>query len=267
MHTAAIRKLKLNADYQAMHVRPDALAEPVNLMRKGFLDGFNVTVPHKLAIIKYLDALTPAAKKIGAVNTVYRRGKKVIGDNTDGAGFLASLKHQAGFHPRGKNCVIIGAGGAALGIAHALAASKCKTLTVINRSAANADKICLSVKKAQKMTQVKSIEVRHKISATPAALEALLDTDLVINTTTLGMKGIKWPDLGWVKKLGKKTLIADIVYNPRKTPLLGAAKKQKLRTLEGYGMLLYQGALAFTLFTRRKAPVEVMERALLRSLA
>lgn len=266
MHNAALKKCRIRADYTAMQVKKSGLPRVIRLLREGCLDGCNITIPHKQTILKYLDDLTPEARCIGAVNTVYRHGAKIIGHNTDGAGFLLALEKFAHFSPRGMNCVIIGAGGAALAIAHALATSNAATLTLINRTPANAHQICRSVRQHQKRIRLGWAPLRQLVSSGKDARTALTQANLVINTTALGMKGNPWPDLSWLRCLKSGALVSDIVYNPRKTPLLAAAKKLGLKIHEGTGMLLYQGALAFEKFTGRKAPVAAMQRALLKSL-
>jgi shikimate dehydrogenase len=225
-----------------------------------------VTVPHKQAILPYLDLLTPAARKIGAVNAVYRQGRRIVGDNTDGDGYLMALKNQARFSICNKHCVVIGAGGAALAIVQALVKERPASLTILNRSARPASRLGAVLSQQNKRLHVGWTKLSAKVVDNQLARQSLQDADLVVNTTTLGMTESHWPDLDWVRTLKKSCLVSDIVYNPRQTTLLLTAQKCGLKILEGYGMLLYQGALAFEKFTGRPAPVKVMEKALLKAL-
>lgn len=265
LHNAALKKLKISARYDAIDVtskatvrRGPTLKNIFQKIRRGELKGINVTVPHKQIVIRYLDALSSTAKKTKSVNTVYWHQNKLVGDSTDGSGYIASLKKEAHFFLKNKNVVMIGAGGASLAIAVALCEKGMRSLTLVNRH----------VRKAQNQIR----KYRKIFPKTDFNVATALDTfdfshiHLLINATSLGMKNNPWPRLDFVKNLPKGTLVSDIVYNPKWTSLLKEAKKQGLRTHFGYGMLLYQGALAFKKFTGRKAPVAVMKKALLRKL-
>lgn len=260
MHKAAFKKLHLHADYQALDVEKKNLAKILKKIRDGEIAGINVTVPHKQAVVDFVDSLSSTAKRTNSVNTIYWHKNKLMGDSTDGAGYVTSLKNEARFLAKNKNIVILGAGGASLAIAVALCESGITLLTLVNR---HIEKAKNQIKKYQKIfpkiafaaidfTKINAFDFTH--------------THLVINTTSLGLKNNPWPSLDFVKNLKKNTLVSDIVYNPKWTPLLMAAKKQSLKTHFGYGMLLYQGVLAFEKFTGRKAPVAVMKKILLKNL-
>lgn len=273
LHNAAFKKLKIAARYEAIPVDHKNLKNIFQKIRRGELKGINVTVPHKQIVICYLDALSPTAKKTNSVNTVYWHQNKLIGDSTDGAGYIASLKKEAHFSPRNKNVVMLGAGGASLAIAVALSEAGIKSLTLVNR---HIEKTKTQIRKYRKMFP-KIVFNAVPATASPRVpgtsyrgptLDTLdfSHTHLLINATSLGMKNNPWPSLDFIKKIRKNTLVSDIVYNPKWTPLLKAAKKQGLKTHFGYGMLLYQGVLAFEKFTGRKAPVATMKKVLLKKL-
>lgn len=259
MHNAALKRLHLNAAYVALLVRAGELHRVLARVWRNELAGLNVTIPHKQVVMRHLDKLTPVAKQIGAVNVVERRGQRLIGHNTDGAGYLMSLKKLAGFRPRGKNVVMVGAGGAALAIAHALGTVGIQSLTIFNRDAAKARRLIVRLRQTYPA-------INFHAGPWPATEGLPNQPHLFINATAMGMNGQPWPDLGFLATLPRSTLVSDIVYNPVNTELLRTARRHQLKTHPGYGMLLFQGALAFEIFTGRKAPVGVMRRALLRSL-
>lgn len=259
LHNTALKKLKIAARYEAIQIDRKNLKNIFQKLRRGKLSGINVTVPHKQTVIRYLDTLSPTAKKTKSVNTIYWHQNKLVGDSTDGAGYIASLKKEAHCSPKNKNVVMIGAGGASLAIAVALCEAGIGSLTLVNRH----------VRKAQnQIRKYRKIFPKIVFNEVPATLDIFdfSHIHLLINATSLGLKNNPWPCLDFVKKLPKGTLVSDIVYNPKWTPLLKMAKKQGLKTHFGYGMLLYQGALAFEKFTGKKAPVATMKKALLRKL-
>lgn len=260
MHNAALKYLGLDAQYVALRVRMGKLRAIMQRVQRGELSGLNVTIPHKQAVMRHLDKLTPEAMRIGAVNVVERRGQRLIGHNTDGAGYLMSLKKLAGFHPRGKNVVMGGAGGAALAIAFALCGAGVGSLTILNRDVAKAARLAQQLRKIYKRTRV-----HH--GGWPGEVEVFSSAHLFINATSLGMTGQKWPSLAFLSHLPHHALVSDIVYNPKETALLRAARRHRLKTHYGYGMLLFQGALAFEILTGKKPPAGVMEPALLRALS
>jgi shikimate dehydrogenase len=272
MHNAALKKMKIAARYEAICVKRKATARRgptlkniFQQIRNGEISGINVTIPHKQAVIPYVDALSPTAQKTRSVNTVYWHQNQLIGDSTDGAGYIASLKYDAQFNPKNLNVVILGAGGASLAIVVALGEMGIKSLTLINRHWQKAKNQIRKYRKIFPKIDFHVLPAMTHRGSTPDTFD-FSQTHLLINATSLGMKNNPWPSLDFVKKLPKGTLVSDIVYNPKWTPLLKAAKKQGLKTHFGYGMLLYQGALAFEKFTGKKAPVAVMKKALLKKL-
>ena len=248
MHNAGYKALGLDAEYQRFHVEPSHLTEAVEgLCALGFA-GWNVTLPHKEQIIALLDTLTPQARRAGAVNTVKIREGQRIGHNTDGDGFVRSVEGELnGF--KGKKAVLLGAGGASKGIALALMEQGMQ-LHILNRT----------LEKAEALAQMIQREGGAATSGVFAAGDWLADVDLLVQTTSLGLHGE--PFSFSMQGISKQALVVDIIFNPWETDFLQEAKKQGCRTLNGLGMLLYQGALAWEFWLGGQAPVEVMRTAL-----
>jgi shikimate dehydrogenase len=259
MHNAAFAELGLDWVYVPLPVYPDHVAEAVRGLRALGFAGANVTVPHKQAVLAQLDEVSRAAQVIGAVNTIVVREESLYGDNTDAAGFIASLR-ETGFDPAGTYCVLLGAGGAARAVAHALADAGALQVGIYNRSIGRAQALCRDLAK-----------FHSNVRFEPASLSDVSaigeDTDLVVNATSLGM----WPDTDaspWPGELaipGHLT-VCDLVYNPQETLFLTQARAAGAETVYGLGMLVYQGAAALEMWTGRPAPVETMREACLESL-
>ncbi len=259
MQNAAIQKLKAPYRFRAIRVHPEQLARFLKGPAQK-LAGFNVTLPHKEAIVPLLDRLAYEAKLIGAVNTVLRRGDEWIGFNTDGAGYLMSLQADRQFSPRGKRVVILGAGGAARALAVALALAHAKSITVANRTVKRAEQLAKELSFRLRGTPLRAIPLGG------AKLEAALrDCHLLINTTRVGLGGSSFQDFPWTK-LRRGALVSDIVYSPRVTPFLKAARRRGHPIHTGEGMLVFQGALAFEIWSGLKPDVRLMRRELLRRL-
>jgi shikimate dehydrogenase len=210
--------------------------------------GANVTIPHKEAVIPLLDELGGQSARMGAVNTIVNREGRLFGFNTDGPGFVAALKHEAAFDPAGKRLLLLGAGGAARGIAFALVEANAATVAIANRTQERARRIAEEVGGAG-----------GTVSAV-AFGAAFAEYDCVVNCTSVGMRGGPDPE-GVPAALDSArpgTLVVDIVYAPESTPFLAEAVRLGLRTLGGLPMLIYQGALAFELWTGVRAPIDVM---------
>lgn len=253
MHNAGYQALGLDVEYQRFHVAPDRLSEAVEgLCALGF-SGWNVTLPHKEKIIPLLDTLTPQARRAGAVNTVKIHEGQRIGHNTDGDGFVRSIEEALnGF--KGKKAVLLGAGGAAKGIALALA-EQGMHLHILNRTS----------EKAETLVQVIQREGGTATSGVFAPGDWLRDVDLLVQTTSAGLHGEPFPFS--VQGISEQALVVDIIFNPWETSFLREAKKQGCRTLNGLGMLLYQGALAWEFWLGGQAPVEAMRKALQEQLS
>lgn len=262
MHNAAFKKLKLNAVYMLFEKPKEEFLEALTQLKLMKVAGFNVTVPYKEMVIPYLDELDDLARQIGAVNTVaYKRGR-YIGYNTDAAGFIASLKNDLKFSPRGKNIVIIGAGGAARAIGFALAKEKASAIVFYDILKERSDKLAGDITKAFPDCRVSS--VNSVISAAGASFQ-LSAANLVVNASTCGMKkGDPLPINPTL--LPKGIVVYDIIYNPSPTQFIKKIRAQGIRGCNGLGMLLSQGALAFEIWTTQSPPVLTMRRALLREL-
>lgn len=260
MHNAVIKALGLDMVYLPFEVKPSNLRGAVKGIKGLGMVGVNITTPHKEAAIKFLDEISEDVKLIGAVNTIVNKDGKLIGHNTDGYGYIASLKEELGFNPKGKKMVILGAGGAARGIIIALSAKKPKSITVANRTLSRAISLIKTFKGKFSGTDFQAIGLDGE------NLRAYFeDTNLLINTTSVGMKkneALKIP----LDALPKRTIVSDIIYNPLETALLKKAAKLGLAAHSGLGMLIHQGALSFKLWTGIDAPIDIMRKAAMGAL-
>lgn len=267
MHNAAFKSLGLRSFYISIPIEPGRFARLVKHLGAVPLDGFNLTVPHKELVMGGLDLIDAEAKRIGAVNTVVRKGKRLIGYNTDAYGFSESLRKFGKFSARGKSALVLGAGGAARACVYTLAKGGAKRIIVANRTRLRAERLCRDLgkwakKSGTKLSAVLLDDVRA-VSARQATRTSVLDgIDLVVNATSLGLKPLDVLPLDPAVLPKRDILIADLIYNPLETKLLRRAAARGYQTLGGRGMLLYQGARAFEIWTGRKAPVSVMEKAL-----
>jgi len=252
MQNAAFAAAGLPHLYLRYRVAPAALATALAEARALGMGGLNLTVPLKETAIPLVDRLTEAAESAGAVNTiVFRRDGRLIGDNTDGAGFLRAL---AGVRLRGARVVLIGAGGSARAVATALGRAGCATLTIANRTPARAERLATLVRSGS------PVETAVVPLSALAARDVLAGVRLVVNATPLGLAG---PRLRVRHATTPpECLFVDLVYARRPTPFLAAAARAGRATLDGSLMLLHQGALAFEAWTGRPAPRAAMARAL-----
>ncbi|MCQ4086215.1 shikimate dehydrogenase [Saccharibacillus sp. JS10] len=253
MHNAALRERGIAGDYTALHVKPHDLEEMISKMREEGYRGINVTIPHKEHVMPYLDELSEEARRIGAVNTIINDAGRLIGRNTDGIGYVRSLKEEAAGELQGRRIVVLGAGGAARGIIYALAAEQPQRITLLNRTVERAEAL------AREWSDL------AEISALPMteAKTAIQDADLVINTTSIGMHPHTDSiplDIEWLKGT---EIVSDLIYNPLETRLLQSAKAKGCVAHGGLGMFVYQGAYAFEYWTGVSAPIEVMRNAVL----
>lgn len=251
IHNAAFRALGLDWVYAAFPVPAGSGPQAVEAMRTLGLAGLSVTMPHKPEVIPALDELSPAALALGAVNTVFRRGTALVGDNTDGAGFIDALRFDEGFDPAGTRCVVIGAGGAARAVILALAQAGAGDVAVVNRTPAHGAR-------AAKLAGPRG---------RPGTPDDLLRAELVVNATPLGMAGVH-PDAVPVDIdfLRSDQVVVDLVYKPARTPLLKAARQRGAVPVNGLGTLIHQAAHAFRLWTGADPPLEAMSAAALGAL-
>jgi shikimate dehydrogenase len=253
MHNAAFAKIKRDACYVPFAVAPADLGRAVRAVVALGIRGLNITIPHTETIIPFLDDLTDDARMIGAVNTIEVNRGKLIGHNTDGRGFLRSLREETGFRPKGKTILMVGSGGAARAVGINLALSGARTIILCDLDTVKASKLGREIQ-TRTATRVEVVSPERLEKAAPTA-------ECIINATPLGLKpGDPLPIPRHL--IRKDQLICDLVYNPLRTPLLKAARSAGADTLSGIGMLLYQGVIAFEIWTGGKAPVNVMKAAL-----
>jgi shikimate dehydrogenase len=248
MHNAAFAALGLPHLYLRYRVPAAGLREALAEAQRLRMGGLNLTVPLKEAVLPLVDRLTPEAERIGAANTLTFTRNGIVGDNTDGRGFVRSLGRHVRF--AGAHVVLIGAGGSARAVGSALADAGCGRITVANRTLARADALAARLG-------------TRAVSARLAALargDLLADAALVVNTTSTGLGDAAIP-VRYVATPAR-CLFVDLVYGARPTPFLARAKRAGRRTLDGSGMLLEQGALAFEAWTGRRAPRAAMAHAL-----
>jgi shikimate dehydrogenase len=250
MHNAAFAALRLHFVYVPFTVEPGTLKLAVCAVRSLGLAGVNVTVPYKEKVLGFLDRIDPLARRIGSVNTIVNREGTLYGYNTDAGGFLKDIKEK-GFSPKRKRALLIGAGGAARAIAFALDQAGISTLYITSRTAARARRLAKEVRCARYITQ-------------QGIPQALADADLIVNATPLGMQADDPSPLA-TASIEKHHFVYDVVYH-RPTRLLKGARAAGARAFNGAGMLLHQGALAFELWTGKKAPVSLMQEILTEAL-
>ena len=255
LHNTAFAALDLNWTSLAFEVAPGQVAAALGGLRALGLAGISVTMPHKAEVAALVDECSPAAKALEAVNCVVNREGTLWGENTDGAGFLASLARGAGFDPAGKRCLILGAGGAARALALALAGAGCADVAVVNRTATRADAVAALAGPVGRVG-------RSDDDADVA------QADLVVNATPIGMAGTGAADgpenEGWLvppSLLHQGQVVADLIYAPRPTAWLAAAADAGARTVDGLGMLVHQAAAQLELWTGLPAPVDRMWEA------
>jgi shikimate dehydrogenase len=254
---AAFAACGLDVIYERWDTPLETLGVRVASVRWPEVLGANVTVPHKEAVLPFIDELGGLSARIGAVNTLVNREGRLFGFNTDGPGFVAALRNEIGYDCAGRSFLLLGAGGAARGIAFALLDARAASVTIQNRSLDRAQRLARDLDGVGGTVGV----------LTPA--DPWGTYHAVVNTTSVGMHG--GPDPAGVPvpldQLGGAPLVVDIVYAPEVTPLLRDASARGLKTFGGLPMLVYQGALAFELWTGVTAPVEVMFDAIRKELA
>ncbi len=254
MQEAAFHALDLDWRYLTIEVYPQDLAAAMAGMRAMNFRGINLTIPHKVEVLKYLDEVAPDAALIGAVNTVRRVGNRLIGENTDGKGFLCALQ-DVPLDPRGKKVIILGAGGAAKAIGVELALAGAGHITIVNRSSERGQELVAAL-------NAKTKTPAHFVEWT-ATCAVPAETDIVVNATSIGLfpNADAKPDLAY-DTLAAHMIVCDVIPNPPRTPFLQEAERRGAKTLDGLGMLVYQGAIGFKMWTGQDAPIDVMYRAL-----
>lgn len=240
LHNAAFHALGMDWKYELLETPNDQLAQAVDRVRQDDCGGANVTLPHKEAITNWLDDLGQGARLVGAVNTIVKRDGKLIGENTDMAGFARALA-DAKVNPRGARVVILGAGGAARAVAFALASAGVSRLVIINRTASRAEDLRDKVRRYYPRL---ALEVNRP--------DELKTADIIVNATSVGMvPNVAESPLPQGYLVPRGAVAYDVVYNPAETRFLYEARNAGAKTIGGMGMLAHQGAVAFKMWTGR----------------
>lgn len=255
MQEAAFSATGLDWRYLTIEVLPGDLEDAVKGIRAMNMRGMNLTIPHKVEVLKYLDEIAPDAKLIGAVNTIRVDDGRLIGENTDGKGFMRSLKSDSDLDPTGGEFVILGAGGAARAISVELALAGAEKITIVNRTLSRGEQLAALI---NEKTEAEAVFARWDSSfSIPESAAA------VVNATSIGL----FPDVEAVPDIDFDSIkagmvVCDVIPNPPNTPFLKKAEAKGAKTLNGLGMLVYQGAIGFKLWTGEEPPVDVMYKAL-----
>ena len=254
IHNAGFAALGLDWVCLALPVRAGAAADALVGVRALGLRGLSVTMPHKSAVAAGVDRLSDAARALGSVNCVVVQDGELLGENTDGAGFLGGLRDDFDMDPSGADCVVLGAGGAARAVVLALAGAGARSVTVVNRSDDNARRA------AALAGAVGSVGTAAAVSG----------ADLVVNATPVGMGGTADAPAGLPLDPGllrAGQVVAELIYHPAVTPLMDAAGALGARTANGLSMLVHQAGVAFTAWTGEPAPLAAMGAAARAALA
>lgn len=251
IHNAAFAEAGLDWAFLAFEVADGDAPAAVHAARVLGIDGLSVTMPHKATVIEALDRLTPTAERLGAVNAIVREGSELVGHSTDGAGLVDALAFDEGVRVEGKQCVVLGAGGAARAVILALADAGAAQVVVVNRTAGNAERA------AALAGEVGTVGTQDAVAA----------ADVVINATPLGMVGQADASAVDPALFHAGQLFVDLVYAPPVTPTMRAARAAGAHAVGGLGMLVHQAAHAFTLWTGQDAPLPAMSAAAMAALA
>ena len=259
LHNAAFAALGLDWAYVAFPVPQGEAAAAITGMRALGIDGLSVTMPHKTTAAGAVERLTPTAARLGAINTVIRSRGDLIGESTDGEGFLQALAHDEGWQPGGRRCLVLGTGGAARAVVVALAEAGAAEVVVVGR---RPDIVAGAAALAGAAGRAGSIEMVDR-------------ADLIVNATPVGMAGLVHldgraePALPFdlpAERLGPGQMVVDLVYTPAVTPLLTSARRRGALGVNGLGMLIHQAALQIRLWTGEDPPLEAMSAAALATL-
>lgn len=260
MHNAAFAELGLDWTYSLFPTQPGDLESLLKNLVAQNIVGANVTMPHKQTIMPYLDHISDDARIIGAVNTIHVLNGKFFGHNTDGIGFLNALK-EAGREPAGMRVAMLGAGGAARAAIFSLVQAGVDRITVVNRTAERGVRLSENMARAFPACHIEfeplSFETLNHLSK---------NIDLIVNATSVGMQpddASLWPD---DLAIPDDTIFYDVIYKPVHTLFLQQAQAAGQKTINGLGMLVHQGVVAFEIWTGQKAPLETMKQACLKTL-
>ena len=259
MHNQAFDVCRLNYRYAPFDIPPEQIGQAVAGIRALGFRGVNVTIPHKVAVMPYLDEVDEEAKIIGAVNTIVNDNGRLIGYNTDGRGYVRSLIEETGIVLEEQSVLMVGAGGAARGVAVALLQKGVVDLVIANRSFDKAESLANDLQSAipgKRVTAISLEEIGSSIS----------NRTLLVQTTSIGMSPKVSESPVPKDLLHKNLLISDLIYNPLKTQIQKDGEEIGCRTHSGVGMFIYQGALSFEYWTNHKAPIEEMRKVVMSKL-
>jgi len=252
MQTQAFLNLNINAIYVPFEVQKEDIPYVIKSLKILNIKGVNVTVPYKEDVLPYLDEIEEDALNIGSINTIKIENRVARGFNTDAPGFILSLREK-NISVKNKNIIILGAGGTAKALGYILLKEKAKNIFLVNRTLEKAKKLEDSLKR---YGSIKSYPLKNEIIN-----NLIKQADILINTTSIGLKKDDPPLFDYnLLKENKNLVVIDVIYFL--TPLLKKACEFNLKAMDGRGMLLYQGALAFEIWTGKKAPIDVMRKAL-----
>jgi shikimate dehydrogenase len=255
MLNRAFEEAGINAAYAAFHILPGQLQDAVKGIRAMQFRGVNVTIPHKLEVMDYLDEIDEGARIIGAVNTIVNDNGRLTGYNTDGIGYVRSLKEETGIDLNGKKVLMIGAGGAARGVGYALAKEGAAHIYFANRTREKADELARTMSEFTSTSGIGLDEIAGVAD----------DVSLIVNNTSLGMH----PNVDAVPMdttlIRDHLVVSDLVYNPLITRFLKEAEARGAKIHSGLGMFIYQGAYAFEYWTGQPAPTAAMRQVVVDS--
>lgn len=258
MHNNAFKELNMDYVYVAFHVLPENIEKLIESCKTLDIKGLNVTIPHKTSVIPFLDEIDPTAKKIGAVNTIQFKNGIAKGFNTDGIGAIKSIQEYTTL--KGKNVLIIGAGGASKAISFTLINENINSLVIANRSKENACNLIENIRMQCDFEEISYIDIKD-------SSKLIDDVDIIINTTPIGMypKHEVEPPIK-TDKINEKHIVMDVIYNPLETVLLKEARLNGATTINGTSMLINQGLESFKIFTGCNASYKSFEEALMGQL-
>ena len=239
IHNYWINKYELGLEYRKMEVEKEFLPSLIENVRDRKITGLNITLPYKKEIISYIDEVSYSAKDIGAINTVFLRGNKVYGENTDGIGFTRALEKKTKFNFSNKSIYILGAGGASYGIISELIKKKVKKIYVTNRTKQRTIQLLNFFKTKNKEINLEFVEWEDLVPNS--------DVDLIINTTSFGMKDNECLKID-INNIRDTLIFVDIIYSPKETELLKLFKKEGFVCMNGLSMLIEQAAVSFELW-------------------
>src|SRR5438309_6496659 len=264
MQNAALGACDIHMQYARFHIRANELRSALLFLSRLDFIGINITVPHKIAAFTHVDEADESATRAGAVNTIRVRDEKLIGSNTDGEGFLRAIRSEFSVDVRDLRVMILGAGGGTgRAIAWQCALENCERLVLINRTLEKANALAQQLRPFFSGPRVLGPSARLEAAALDesAMRMQLADIDLIVNATPLGMNPSD-PSPVPARLLAPHQIVFDCVYGPSKTALIRAAEETGARGANGLSMLLYQGALSFSIWFNREAPIEAMRAAL-----